>query len=97
MYRISRDADFDYKVFEPRQEPSPDTATRLANDAANGTADIYVTEENERSSVEENEHNSVKDNERNSANEKEIRPKPATSRDETALSDESPLSAEKFT
>ena len=95
LYTILSKADFDYKVIEPRQKTSPDTATRLANDAANGTANIYVTDENERSSVVENEHSSVKHHERNSANENEMRPRPATSRDETALSDESSNSAAK--
>ena len=86
MCTISWEADFDYKVFEPRQENSQDTATRLLNDATNGTADIYVTEEYG--------HSSVEDSKRNRAIEKEIRPTPVSGRDETALSDELPKLAE---
>ena len=80
MYTISWEADFIHNVFEPRQEISPDMATRLANDVANGTADIYVNEENE--------HKRENDN--------ELRPRPADSREETALLDEWPNWAEEI-
>ena len=44
LYTISWEADFEYELFEPRKNDSPDTATRLSNDAASSGVDYYVTE-----------------------------------------------------
>ena len=79
LYTISWKADFEYELFEPKRNDWPDTATRLLQDATNGEVDYYVTE-NESSSVNEGERSSERMND-NDVSEKEIRPRPATSRD----------------
>ena len=92
LYSISWEADFEYELFEPRKDDWPHTATRLANDAASGGVDYYVTE-NDSSSTNNHECSSSNKNE-NDVTENEIRPRPAISRDVSSPLNETPTGTE---
>ena len=93
LYTISWEADFEYELFEPRTKDWPDTATSLPNDATNGEADYYVTE-NERCSKDENEQYSSEQANEGDVTENERKPKTARSSDTTSPLSESPNRAE---
>ena len=88
LYTISWEADFEYELFEPRSNNWPDAATRLLQDATNGDADYYVTED-ERCSTNEDECSSEERNE-SDVTENQTKPRSASSRDATSLPDEPP-------
>ena len=87
LYTISWEADFEYELFETKENDWPDTATRLPRDATNGEVDHYVTE-NESSSATESERSSAKNEDDVIKN--EIRPNTANNRETTSLQDETP-------
>ena len=78
LFNISCKEDFDYDLFETREDTWLDTATRLLNDAASGGVDDYATED-ERSTAHEDERSSEKNE--SDVTENGTRPRPATSRD----------------
>ena len=87
LYTISWEADFEYELFETRENDWPDTATRLPRDATNGEVDHYVTEK-ENSSANGDERSSAKNEDDVIKN--EIRPNTATNCGTTSLQDETP-------
>ena len=91
LYTIAWEADFEYKLFEPRKNDWPDTDTRLSNDAASGEVDYYVNED-ERSSTNDDERSSGKNE--NDVTENEIRPRSAGSRGESSPLNETPRGTE---
>ena len=88
LYTISWLSDFEYELFEPRNDNWPDAATRLPNDAASGVVEYYVTED-ERCSANENECSSDERNE-NDVTENKTGQRPACRREATSLLIESP-------
>ena len=91
LYTISWEADFEYELFEPKNDWA-DTTMRLLQDATNGEVDYYVTE-NESSSVNESERSSERMND-NDVNENEVRPRSASNRDASSPPSESPSGTE---
>ena len=89
LYTISWEADFEYELFEPREDKWPGPSTCLPNDPASSGVDYYDVAEDERSSVGEEKCSSEKRNE-NDVTEKEKRPRPANSWDATSPLNEPP-------
>ena len=101
LYTIAWEADFDHELFERGSDSWQDTATRLPNDDASSVVDLYVTGDNERSSVHDNQRSSVYENERSSdernessSRENEKMPTLASIREVTSSPDEPLNSAE---
>ena len=88
LYTISWEADFEYELFETKENHWPDTATRLPQDATNSEVDYYVTE-NESSSATESERSSERMND-NDVNTNEVRPRSANNRDASSPLSETP-------
>ena len=101
LYTITREDDFDYQVFEPRQDDNPNGAAQAPdNNATSATSDyvIYVNADDNavrprpaisRDGILSRNANDVTEgNDRSNMNEHEVTPRAATSRDHLILHDE---------
>ena len=100
LYTISWEVDFDYQVFEPRQDDIPNEELQQADTKASGTNDNYVIYDNDnddavrpiratsREGILVRDPNDVSEVNERTTTENETRPRTATSPDEPILRDE---------